>query len=108
MLVVCPGSADASTMQPRSPADDPRQKIREEFRRDEQAQRYRIDYENQHPEQSVVWGKTQNDTTAQGLKRFAATVQDGVRPDCMTAYSYAGLLAAPFILHDLVTDTGCH
>ena len=90
------------------PDDDPKEKLRQQFLHEQRAERFRIDYQNAHPDETLIWGKTVGDTDQQGIRRFAATVKDGVRPDCMNAYSYAGLLALPFILHDLATDTGCH
>jgi hypothetical protein len=108
VLNVCADSAQADRLDNNQTEDARKERLRQQFINEQKAQQFRMEYENAHPDQTLVWGKSQGDTDEQGIRRFAATVKDGVRPDCMTAYSYAGLLALPFIVHDLVTDKGCH
>ena len=39
--------------------------------------------------------------------KLAKDIQKAAQPDCRNAYAGMGLLAAPFLLWDSVTDTGC-
>jgi len=39
--------------------------------------------------------------------KLGRDIQKAAQPDCRNAYAGMGLLAAPFLLWDSVTDTGC-
>ena len=39
--------------------------------------------------------------------KLARDIKKAAQPDCRDAYAGMGLLAAPFLLFDTVTDTGC-
>jgi hypothetical protein len=48
-----------------------------------------------------------NPPPAEPESKLGKAIQKAAQPDCRDAYAAMGLLAAPFLLKDTITDSGC-